>query len=499
MRKPNAPQPGLDFTRRQWLKLAGAAGVGSLMWPNAAAHAQSRTVAPQDRKLLFIFCAGGGASIIDSFLPIVESEVGDAELAATLNVYPEALIEQRPGSNIRSVKLLDNYLFFARPSDMGRLVERHGQDMIVVTHEGTTVNHTVGQQRALNGNGINRGRTLMEEMALQYGGGLALPSCNMSVDGYVRHGADASIPSDARHEVISTPQLFATGTHGYRAIADAPDAALINQARAVRERLDRTSVFSRTFVESPRLARYLTSRGLVQSSLEPASLLDKLLLVDAAAVDARYGVQPSPLSGELRQLFPNMDEDNTQAQIALGFLLAYHGVSTSAVMGLRFDPVLHGDRIVGAPIAFDYSHSAHPVTQSVMWGRTAELVDNLITLLKTHDYLGDPALGKMWDRSLVYVATEFGRDKRRPPGAMNWSTGHHLNNGSILFSPLLKGNAVYGGVDPKTGLTYGFDPLTGTPDPARTLNEGDIYSLIAHALGLDFPGRRAFDGVVRTA
>ena len=103
----------------------------------------------------------------------------------------------------------------------------------------------------------------------------------------------------------------------------------------------------------------------------------------------------------------------------------------------------------------------------------------------------------MWERSLVYVATEFGRDKRRPPGAMNWSTSHHLNNGSIMFSPLLEGNAVYGGVDPKTGLTYGFDPSTGRPDPASKLNEGDVYSLIAHALKLDFPGRRAFDGVVR--
>lgn len=498
MRASRAARPQ-GLTRREWLGLAAAAGVGGLAWPSSSAHAQQRSVAPQDRKLLFVFCAMGGASIIDSFLPIVDTEVGDAALAATLNVYPESLVEQLPGSNIRSVRPLDDYLFFSRPSPMGRLVERHGQDMVVVTHEGTTVNHTVGQQRALNGNGINRGRTLMEEMALQFGGGLALPSCNMAADGYLRHGSDASVPTEARHEVISAPQLFATGTHGYRAIPGAPDASLIAQARAVRERLDRSSVFGQTFAGSPRLSRYLASRGLVESSLEPAGLLDKLLLIDTSRLDPSFGVEPSAMSNELRQRFPNMDEDSGQAQLALGFLLTYHGVSTSAVMGLRADPVLHGNDIVGAPIAFDYSHTVHPITQSVMWGRTAELLDTFITLLKTHDYLGDPALGKMWDRSLVYVATEFGRDKRRPAGAAQWGTGHHLNNGSILLSPLLKGNAVYGGVDPQTGLTYGFDPVTGAPDRNRTLAEGDIYSLIAHALGLDFPGRRAFDAVVRNA
>jgi hypothetical protein len=497
MRDNHSKAAKTTLTRRQLFGLAAAAGIGGLVWPSASARAQARRVDPRDRKLLFVFCAYGGASIIDSFLPIVDSEVGDAELAASLNVFPEALVEQRAGSNIRSVKPLGNYLYYTPPSDMGRLVERHGQDMVVMAHEVTTVNHTVGQQRSLNGAGINRGRTLMEEMALQYGGGLALPSCNMAVDGYARHGADASVPNEARHEVISTPQLFATGTHGFRALSDAPDAALIERARSVRERLDGASVFGRTFADSPRLSRYLDSRRLVQTSLEPANLLDKLLLVDAAGVDAKFGIQPSPLTAELRTLLPHMDSDNTQAQIALGFLLTYHGVSTSAVMGMRQDPVLHGNDIVGSPLAFDYSHSMHPVTQSLMWGRTTELVDSLIGLLKSQDYLGDPSLGKMWDRSLVYIATEFGRDKRRPPGAPLWGTSHHLNNGSVLISPLLNGNAVYGGVDPKTGLTFGFDPQTGRPDPARTFFEGDVYSVIAQALGLDFPGRRSFDALVR--
>jgi len=44
----------------------------------------------------------------------------------------------------------------------------------------------------------------------------------------------------------------------------------------------------------------------------------------------------------------------------------------------------------------------------------------------------------LWDRSLIYVATDCGREKARPSGASSWGTGHHLNNGSVLISPLLR-------------------------------------------------------------
>ncbi|HVZ34157.1 MAG TPA: hypothetical protein VG963_17140, partial [Polyangiaceae bacterium] len=90
-----------------------------------------------------------------------------------------------------------------------------------------------------------------------------------------------------------------------------------------------------------------------------------------------------------------------------------------------------------------------------------------------------------------------GRDKTRSKDAAAWGTGHHMNNGSVLISPLLQGNAIYGGVDPKTGLTYGFDPQTGTPDKQQSLAEGDVYSILAQALALDFPGRRNFPALLR--
>jgi hypothetical protein len=44
---------------------------------------------------------------------------------------------------------------------------------------------------------------------------------------------------------------------------------------------------------------------------------------------------------------------------------------------------------------------------------------------------------------------------------------------------------------------HGFDPQTGEPSKDKTLFEGDVYSLIAHAMGIEFPGRVDFPGVVK--
>ena len=129
-----------------------------------------------------------------------------------------------------------------------------------------------------------------------------------------------------------------------------------------------------------------------------------------------------------------------------------------------------------------------------MWSRVLRTADALIELLKETDYVeGDPSQGKMWDRSLVYFPTEFGRDKVASGGS-----GHNLNNGSLLISPMIKGNRVYGGVDPTTNLTFGFDPQTGEPRPGVEMTEPDLYGAIAHALDISFPGRRDCPALVRS-
>ncbi|HEU4537967.1 MAG TPA: hypothetical protein VFS00_27795, partial [Polyangiaceae bacterium] len=91
-------------------------------------------------------------------------------------------------------------------------------------------------------------------------------------------------------------------------------------------------------------------------------------------------------------------------------------------------------------------------------------------------------------RTVIYVATDFGRTKRRPNGAAEFGSGHDLNNGYVLLSPLVPGGRVLGGVDPQTGLTYGFDPDSGRPEPGRTAGEKEIYAGLLHALGVDTAG-----------
>jgi hypothetical protein len=117
-----------------------------------------------------------------------------------------------------------------------------------------------------------------------------------------------------------------------------------------------------------------------------------------------------------------------------------------------------------------------------MWDRLLWTADGLIDLFKNEEYANGQSL---WDRTMIYIPTEFGRSRRRPTGAQEFGTSHDLNNGVAMLSPLVNGGQVLGGVDPNTGLTYGFDPLTGAPAPGAHMNEKHIYSGILQALRVD--------------
>jgi hypothetical protein len=493
-----------QLSRRDLLQLAlstgllAASGAG-LPTPARASAESMRKVDPSERKLLFVLGAWGGASIIDSFMPVAMGEVGDFLLAQTLNAFPDEQLLKPSGSNFRVPGALSDYYIFSKPKyGIADFVKAHGGDLAAIAHEVSSVNHTIGQQRALTGAGIDRGRTLMESMSLRYGGGMVLPNCNMAADGFIRHGADSTVPNEARHELISSPLLFATGTHGSRGVAGAPSGDAMERARAARKSLEKGALFGRTFVDDARRQKFLQNREQLSPGIEQAGVFDKLLLTDPSKLDPKYGISLDPLALAVRGMLPEIETDRVQAQLALGFLLAYHGISTSVTFGFTQDAYVSPSAgILGSPIAFDFSHNNHRVTQSLMWSRTLGLLDTLITLLKTHDYMGDPTLGKMWDRSLIYIATEFGRDKKRNFLSDSWGTAHDLNNGSVIISPLVRGNAVYGGVDPKTCLTYGFDRETGAAQRDAMMNESDVYGIIAHALDLDAPAAKRFPGVVR--
>jgi hypothetical protein len=120
-----------------------------------------------------------------------------------------------------------------------------------------------------------------------------------------------------------------------------------------------------------------------------------------------------------------------------------------------------------------------------MWSRLLSVAGRLIELLEGVEY-GD---GKSyWDHSLMYFASDFGRTRNRADGAREFGSGHHLNNGCLIVSPMLKGNSVLGGVDPNTTLTYGFDPMTGAPEPGRNMTEKELFSGIVQTLGVSTAG-----------
>jgi hypothetical protein len=177
-----------------------------------------------------------------------------------------------------------------------------------------------------------------------------------------------------------------------------------------------------------------------------------------------------------------------QAQAALSFALLKSRVAlTTTIWPTDRLLISGGTSLLNPPLAFDFSHSSHRPTQAAVWSRVLRVVDGLITLLR-----GEPldATGgeSLWDHTLIYVATEFGRSKNRLGRSETFGSGHDLNNGVLLISPLVRGNRVLGGVDPHTGLTFGVDPATGAPDPGRENTEAQLFASILDTLEVDTTG-----------
>ncbi len=452
-------------------------------------------------KFLIVISASGGASIIDSFLAVRESECATP---TKLNCFPDASVTTVAGTALRATK-------YAAPSlgainipvstDQAPFVTKHKQDMLVATCTGTSVNHVIAQKRSLTGNGAWNGRTLQEAMALEYGADFPIPNVNMGSGGYLERGADDGLPSYCYSEAVANAALWPLGLDGVKGIKGAPDKELVQLARKLRnEKLDPESIFARTFAKSDRLTRWYEQRGAPQERLEAMDLITKLNILPDAPPQiplTEYGLSASPDAAKLRGVFPNFFTDPFEGQAAAAFLLLKYKVSCAVTLGPNFNVVLAGGNLSNPPLAFDYSHNDHRGAQAVMWARILGVVDRLADLLKAEVF--DTATGESyWDRTLVYVATDFGRTKARASNTGTFGTGHDLNNGFLIVSPMAKGNTILGGVNPNTAQTYGFDPQTGTPDVNKTLsNERDIYAGVLHTLsvnttGSGLPDARAF-------
>jgi hypothetical protein len=348
----------------------------------------------------------------------------------------------------------------------------------------------VAQKRSITGNNAWSGRTLQEMVALEYGENLALPNVNMATLGFLEHGEDRSLPAYAYAEPVAQPAIWPLSLDGIRGIKDAPDRELVEMARALRnDKLDEQSQFYRTFELSERLQLWKQQRSVQQPAIEANNLITSLnMITDRPGIPfTEYGLGSSEDAATLQAAFPYYFTDPLEGQAALAYLLIKNRVSTAVTIAPTFNLVIDGPELVNPPLAFDYSHSGHRAAQAVMWKRTFLLADRLIDLLKAEEF--DATTGEsFWDRTLIYVATDFGRTKRRSNGADQFGTSHDLNNGYVVISPMVRGNTVLGGVDRNTGLTYGFDPQTGAPDTNRTMTEGEIYAGILQALDVQTTG-----------
>jgi len=475
-----------------------------------------------DPRLLIVLTTTGGASMLDAMLAIRASESANA---ATLNCFPDSAV--RTVGAFRAVDIdLTNLGAIPIPvkGRQSAIVEAHQADMMVATWQRTSVNHLVGQRRAVSGNNAWYGRTLQEAVALTYGAGFALPNVHLSAGtGYTERGLDAALPAYCYGEAVADPRLWPLSLHGSQGIVGAPSHGLLEQARSLRNtRLDPQSRFGRVFAGSSRLEHWEHLRGSPQQALEAQDLINKLMISPESAEFplAAHGLGSSPDGALVRSAFPEFARDPLEAQAALAFLLLKYRLSVTVTLGPSSTAVINGEAgatgtdaydpgedddenqgiddddptmgagllegsIANPPLSFDFSHGEHRGVQALMWSRVLGVADRLIGLLKNEEWGNGQSL---WDRTMIYVANDFGRSKNRPQGAEQFGTGHDLNDGALIISLLANGGRLLGGIDPDTGITYGFDPATGAPDRGRQMTEAEIYAGTAQALGVPLEG-----------
>lgn len=488
-------------SRRSFLRTASLGAAGAFLaarMPQDALAQEAMIERAKNPRFLIVLSSFGGANQIDAFLSRRESETPNA---AALNAYPDNLVQTI--GEFRAIDMKSKTIGAIPASftaNQSNFVRKYNEDMMVITHTGTSVNHFVAQQRSINGNAAWQGRTLQEAVALTYGAGYAIPNVHLvNGTGFTERGTDNSLPSYVYGERAPTPNLWPLSLDGYKGVTGAPSRGLFEAARRFRnEKLDPSSDFYRTFSGSQRIKHWTEIRGDALRGVEAADLITKLMLFpDSEEMPlAAHGLKGSEIGQKVREAFPNYEFDPLEAQAALAFMLLRYGVSVTVTIGPEGSAVFkkgvklgegglgEGD-IVNPPISFDFSHQANREVQALMWNRQLSIADRLIGLLKSEEFRDGQSF---WDRSMIYFATEFGRTRRRPTNAMTFGSGHDLNNGSLIVSPFANGGKVLGGVDPDTLLTFGFDPETGRPEPGRHMTEAETYSGIAHALGVNTAG-----------
>lgn len=480
----------MKLARRRLLQTLGATAATGLALGSDRAQLQAQEPASDGPYFLIVLGGTGGANIVDSLLAIRQSECTNP---ASVYCFPDQVVSDIAGTDFRAIDVGFGSLGaipMSFQANQSAFVTKHGADLMAVTHTGTSVNHAVAQRRAVTGNEAWLGRTLQEVVAATYGESFALPNVHLNAEfGFAERGLDETLPAYAFGETVANPILWPLALDPRKGVVGAPSADDLKLARALRnDVLDPNSQFGKVFAQAERLKQWRHQRGAPQAGVEAQNLIDKLLLIEDQALLAQYGLEQADDIAAVRQAFPDLESDPLDAQAALAFLLLKNQVSCTVTLGPSFQATVDDASSVdirNPPIAFDFSHQDHPSTQAFMWQRLFRIADGLATLLKDVPF----GAGSMWDRTMIYFATEFGRTRTKPGlNATSFGSGHELNNGSVIMSPLVQGGRARGGVDLATGFTYGFDRQTGDPVPGTTMTEADIYAGILGALKVDTAG-----------
>jgi hypothetical protein len=494
-RLPTPPARGGLSRRRLLQAMAGGGALvgGGGLWSRSARGDEG------PRYLVVMGCFGG-ASMLDCFMPVDRSE---ALVSGSRGTVLSHATVQPAGLAFRSVDRATPLAFAAS----------HGAEAIVAGFQASSVNHFTAQARCMSGRGTWQGRTLTEAVASVYGADLPLPNVNMGRGGFAEPGTDATLESRFRGEVVSNPVTFPLSTSGHRGVIGQGPLALqdgdaleglVEEARAVRDgTLEQVSPFAQTFGSSRLRQQLLYNRADATRAIEVQELISSLLFVpdlgEAFPIED-YGLSASSESSRildaLPQSFPTDTSgtaaDRLQAQAALAYLLIRSGASAAVTLT---DPGTDGF------LAFDQSHQAHSSAQAAHWDRALDVASRLIGLLQGAEYQQSGT--SLWDRTMLVFATEFGRDKWDTGGS--FGTGHHLNNGLLMVSPLLRGNQQLGEADPNNGFICGYDADSGAPTPFDDLAPGEdplytdtrlppgeeaLYGTVLAAMGVSFEGQQ---------
>ena len=139
-----------QLSRRQVLSWLTGTAAGLSLNRHQSVLKMSYAQSGELPKFFIVMGCSGGASIIDGPLAVRSSEVNQAQL----NSFADDRVYSRSGSDLRATRVDVNGLGaipYRGQFDQRAFLDRHHDDMAVLTYTGTSVNHLIAQKERSQG------------------------------------------------------------------------------------------------------------------------------------------------------------------------------------------------------------------------------------------------------------------------------------------------------------------------------------------------------------